>query len=319
MKIAVFVGSQLPFSFSTLINKFPNDEIYIIGSEKIRPFIPTKMQWVKAEKQFLSQKFTVQSSLSAIGIEKLVVFNTLFPKLQQSDSQIEKVAFIDEIGFINHPYLYSFFEKKKWKRIMLNQIQFADHVKVPTDFVKFILQNQFKIDDKIKVEWTNSDVIKNSNCNNSINLPERYIIHEGTLTKRDNIFNLIQSIETLEVTLVFIGKQNSYLKKVLRYAKKRKISQRIILLDSLNEEELIDVYQNCEFIVAPSLIDYSGYGLQKAFQFRKPIILSNNLGFHDISTEFPMFVDSSNVNDLTAKISFLWVNDSERNRRIEGI
>lgn len=319
MKVAIFVGSNIPYTFHSFLDKFLGDDVYIISTEKTKKSIPIQYHWIECKKQFFSKIYEVKSSLKEVGIEKLVVYNSFFPKLQSSDKLIERVAYIDEVGFLNQPKLYSFFEKRRLLKKIKNQITFSNQIIVPTQTVKDIILKHFKCNSDINIEFSYYGKNNSGALNQSIALPDRFILHESHLSKKDNIFNLIQAIENLDIVLVLLGPENSYLKKVLRYTKKKKFSDRIIHLKNVNTTDYSLIYQKCEWIVDPSFLNYSGYLLAKAFQYQKPIILSNNVGFHEVSIDFPVFIETGQKIDLCAKNSFLWNNESERNRRVDFI
>ena len=114
------------------------------------------------------------------------------------------------------------------------------------------------------------------------NLPSQYILMVGTIEKRKNQLGLVMAYHQakLKVPLIFVGKKTAYQKKIKNYIKKYQLKN-IVVLNTVEFQELPTFYKNAIFTVYPSIYEGFGIPVLESITCGTPVITSNRQCFKD--------------------------------------
>lgn len=246
--------------------------------------------------------------------------------LKWNEKPIKKVVTIHDLIFLRFPQYYSFFDRKihfwKFKKaaeqadliIAISEQTKRDIIqflKVPEEKIKVVYQGchqAFK--ENQTVDFLNS-------VKEKFNLPERFILNVGTIEERKNLLNIVKAINGSEIRLVVIGKKTNYFKKIQKFLKKNKLENQVQFLENVSMEELAAIYKLADLFVYPSFFEGFGIPVIEALFSKTAVITSNLSCLPEAGGKDSVYINPNNFEDLKAKITFLWENESERKRRAE--
>lgn len=239
---------------------------------------------------------------------------------------IKKIVTIHDLIFLRLPQYYTFFDRKihfwKFKKaaeqtdliIAISEQTKRDIIeflKVPEEKIRVVYQgchHAFK--ENQAEEFLN--LVKEKH-----NLPKRFILNVGTIEPRKNLLNIVKAIHGTEIPLVVVGKKTSYFNKVQKYLRKNKLENQVHFLENVSMEELAAIYKLADLFVYPTFFEGFGIPVIEALFSKTPVITSNLSSLPEAGGKHSVYIDPHNAEDLKAKISFLWQNESERKRRAE--
>lgn len=133
------------------------------------------------------------------------------------------------------------------------------------------------------------DRFKSNNKDKSIEIIEnkgtlQYLLYVGKVEERRNVLLLIDILKEIlvdneNVRLLIIGKgEKKYMDKCIMHAKNLGIDENIIYIESMNQEMLPQVYQNCDVFLLPTKYEIFGMVLLEAMYFGIPVVTTYNGG-----------------------------------------
>ncbi|WP_417429174.1 glycosyltransferase family 4 protein [Halpernia sp.] len=246
--------------------------------------------------------------------------------LKWNKKPIKKIVTIHDLIFLRFPQFYSFFDRKihfwKFKKACEQaDLVIAISEQTKRDIIQFFKIPESKIvvvyqgcHQTFKVKKTEKFL---EQTKLKFNLPERFILNVGTIEPRKNLLNIIKAISGTDINLIVIGKQTKYYIKVNKIILKNNIQNQVFFLENVSMDELSAIYQLAEIFVYPSLFEGFGIPVIEALFSETAVITSNTSSLPEAGGESSLYVNPENIEDLTAKISFLWNNESERKRIAE--
>lgn len=131
-------------------------------------------------------------------------------------------------------------------------------------------------------------------------LPQRYILYIGGISKRKNIDKLIEAYSKLpfnlreKVKLVIVGKDDS----LKRGASNFNAKSDVIFTDYIEESEKPVVYQMADMLVYPSL--YEGFGMPviEAMAAGIPVITSNVSSLPEVVGNAGLLINPLNIREM---------------------
>ncbi len=244
--------------------------------------------------------------------------------LKWTDQPIKKVVTIHDLIFLRFPQFYSLFDRKihLWK--FKNAIKQADIIIAISEQTKRDVIQFLKVPkEKIRVVYQGChQQLKEHQSDEYINLikekfqlPERFILNVGTIEERKNVLNIVKAINGTKIPLVVIGKKTNYFNKVKKYISKNKLENQVHFLENVSMEELAAIYKLADVFVYPSYFEGFGIPIIEALYSETPVITSNLSSLPEAGGDHSVYVYPNNVDDIKAKILFLWQNEAERKRR----
>ena len=312
-----------------LATYFPDNEYVLFNktqSEKGKEILElTDVSFQETSKGNFGRQFKMGKDAQNLNCD---IFHGLSGELplKWNDLPIKKIVTIHDLIFLRFPQYYSFFDRKihfwKFKKaaeqadliIAISEQTKQDimqFLKVPEEKVTVIYQgchNAFK--ENQSVEFLKS-------IKEKYKLPERFILNVGSIEERKNLLNIVKAINGTEIPLVVVGKKTKYFVKVQKYLKKNKIENQVQFLENVSMEELAAIYKLADIFVYPSFFEGFGIPVIEALFSKTPVITSNLSCLPEAGGTDSVYIDPDNLEDLKAKILFLWENESERKRRAE--
>lgn len=149
-------------------------------------------------------------------------------------------------------------------------------------------------------------------------LPSRYVLNVGTIEERKNVLQAVMALEKLptDVSLVVVGRSTNYAQRVLKYASRHGLSERVRMIHGLSDEELPCIYQMAEAFVYPSRYEGFGIPIIEAIQSGLPAAACTGSCLEEAGGPDCLYVDPDDANGLAAAIGQLLKGSAGREERI---
>lgn len=141
---------------------------------------------------------------------------------------------------------------------------------------------------------------------------DKIMLYVGRIHESKGLKYIIQAIKNLDIKFIIIGKDTGYKKELEKLIKKEQVGKKVKFLGRLNEKELKEMYNLCNFFILFS--SWEGFGLTviEAMSAGKPVIVSDKgalpLIVENGKTGF--IVKYPNIKELNTKIKFFIKNTS---------
>ncbi len=139
-------------------------------------------------------------------------------------------------------------------------------------------------------------------------LPLRFILYVGDVNWNKNLPNLLEASKLADVNLVMVGKaildENlEQTKSLISKMKSIGISEKVLRLGYIQEEDLISIYNLASATLVPSF--YEGFGLPvlESMTCGTPVICSKNSSLTEIAEEAAIYCDPNDSKDIALKIN----------------
>src|SRR5690606_1038313 len=150
---------------------------------------------------------------------------------------IKTVVTIHYLIFFSHPQYYSFFDRiiysKKFKHAAVNSdaiIAISEQTK--RDIIKYLKVGEKKItvvyqgcNEAFKQEYS---ALEKENVQKKYSLPEEFILNVGTLQERKNALSIVQAVHGTPYSLVLVGGEKEYAKKIHAYVEKHGMENQVL-------------------------------------------------------------------------------------------
>lgn len=238
---------------------------------------------------------------------------------------IKTVVTIHDLIFLRYPRLYSLIDRNIYLKKIKYSCNVADKIvciseQTKKDLISFLQVDPEKIiviyqncDQQFKEDVTSDKKLK---VQQTYNLPDRYILHVGTVEERKNALTLVKAYQTAKNTdfhLVIVGKHTSYAEKV-KAEINSKNKDRIHFLPNVQFEDLPAIYQQAELFIYPSFFEGFGIPIIEAQYSKVPVISSLGSCFSEAGGPHSTYIDPNSVQELTNTIEKLMENGETRRK-----
>lgn len=193
--------------------------------------------------------------------------------------------------------------KKRLKKLQNIVNKCSDFVFI-SEFSKSVAESNLDLKQKkLSVIYNGVSILNKEKPIN--NIDSRFFFSIGVFKKKKNFHTLIPVMKNFPGYKLIIAGDNtgSYAKELVNLTKHEGLTDRIIFLGSIREEEKTWLYRNCEAFLFPSL--YEGFGLPviEAMRNGVPVITSDKTSLPEIGGGFTFLFDDFNPESMTRTIN----------------
>ncbi len=148
-----------------------------------------------------------------------------------------------------------------------------------------------------------SDVVRLAEIRAKYHLPEKFILHVGTIEPRKNLARLLDAFKLLlsdvpDLRLVLIGKKGWLYAPFFKQLQNDGLTEQVIFPGFVDETDLPAIYQLATVFVYPSL--YEGFGLPplEAMACGTPVVSSNSSSLPEVVGDAGVLIDPTDTQAL---------------------
>jgi len=137
------------------------------------------------------------------------------------------------------------------------------------------------------------------------NIRKPYIIQVGSIQLRKNIQQVLMAMTVLKnnwFNYVIVGKPSRFQRSLLEYAKNFGLSDRVMFLNEVPDDELPALYQASAAVIYPSLMEGFGLPVAEGLASEVPVITTQGGCFEEAGGEAPVYTDTTSEHALAAAI-----------------
>jgi glycosyltransferase involved in cell wall biosynthesis len=225
------------------------------------------------------------------------------------------------------PHWYPVIDRRIYRKKTVYSCLQADRIVAISRQTKSDIIEFYRIDkDRINVVYQGCDpifshILKKKEIKmvlSKYNLPSQYMLYVGTIEERKNLLGLITAIEigSIDIPLVVVGRPTAYADKVKSYITRKSI-ENILFLDRVPSRDLPALYQKAMLFIYPSQFEGFGLPILEALTSGTPVITSKGSCFSEAGGKHTLYVDPSNIDELSDAIDRVLSDSSLRNKMIE--
>ena len=277
------------------------------------------LQYVWAGVNQVSNLFVLPRYLKKNKID-LIVYQ-MFPAITTSTPAI---AFIYDVLFRDFPEFFtwkerlyffpiSFLTRRVTRLIANSEFVAGDLVKYNyvsdrsmIDIVPLGVSRDFKPAEKHNAAFL--EAVKKR-----LQLPDRFLLFVGRLNVRKNLENLLKAIALMEdkqVPLVIVGEAEWKAPKLDNIMSDQSIRQRIIMIGSISDQDLLAVYALSTIFCFPSFAEGFGLPPLEAMASGVPIVVSNTTSLPEVCGNAGTYADPHQPSAIAEAIDSLLSNSS---------
>lgn len=291
-------------------------------------FLPQENEWWKY-KVIAPKKMWTQFALPLnlfVSKSRPDVFLTLTHYIPRF-SPIPTIVSVMDLSFLHFPQTFKkkdLYQLSRWTRYSVRKA--ARVITISQSSKNDIIKAYKVLPEKIKVVHLGLKDIDMDSSLKSIEkygVDGKYILFVGTIQPRKNISRLIEAYSLLskkikeEYKLVIVGKKGWLYEDILKAPEKYGVSEAILFLDYVSDQDLPQFYKNAKVFVLPSL--YEGFGLPvlEAMRYDCPVVISNISSLPEAGGEAALYFNPEDVNDIKDKIEMVLTDEKLREKMIE--
>jgi len=240
---------------------------------------------------------------------------------------VKSITTIHDLIFIRYPELYKPIDRYIYNQKAKHATLYSDKVIAISQQTKSDLIDTYNIsEDKVEVIYQTchaSFKTKKSEKEKELirakyNLPRNFILNVGTVEPRKNAFQIVKSIEKLDIALVIIGRKTNYAKEIMQFVEGNGMTKRVLFMEGLSMQELATIYTMADLLVYPSKFEGFGIPIIEALYSGLPVITSNSGVFPEAGGPSSCYVDPEDMNALQSAIESILSSDSTRSKMISN-
>lgn len=312
-----------------LAEYYPDNQFYLYNpkpktvkrlalSSSMKEVLPASNFWKKFSSIWRQKAISKQ-----IVNDSINVYHGLSGELPMGlPTTVKKVVTIHDLIFVRYPKLYSFFDRKIHFYKFKYACKVADKIvaiseQTKKDIVEFLGVDASKIEviyqgchtvfKEEQPEELKKQVLK------KFQLPKDFILNVGTIEERKNVLSAIKAITNVNTNLVIVGRKTDYYKQLESYINQHKIKHKVFFLEGLSLTELASLYQSAILTVYPSVFEGFGIPIIESLYSKTPVITTKGGVFPEAGGPNSIYVEPSNIEELSKAISELLSSEEKRN------
>jgi len=140
------------------------------------------------------------------------------------------------------------------------------------------------------------------------NLPEKFILHVGTLQPRKNLERLIEAFDPAQTSLVLAGRRGWLADSIYEKGK----AKGVLFLDYVADNDLAALYSMAAAYVAPSLHEGFGFTILEAMACGTPVICSDGGALPEVAGDAAIVIPARDTQALAEAIRRVLADESVR-------
>lgn len=240
---------------------------------------------------------------------------------------IISIVTIHDLIFLSHPQFYFPIDRWVYKRKFKHAAKNAERViaisqQTKRDIVKYLDIDSEKIsvvyqgcNEAYKKEY---DATQKSIVSEKYKLPEQFILNVGTLQERKNALTLVKAIKGTSYTLVLVGGEKKYARKVRSYIDLNNLNEQVIFLKNVPVTDLAIIYQLATVFCYPSICEGFGIPIIEALYSKTPVITSEGSCFPEAGGPTSIYIQPQDHETLREKINLLFEDEQLRDQMVDS-
>ncbi len=174
--------------------------------------------------------------------------------------------------------------------------------------------------DKVIVTYEGVDsTIRNSKFPTTLSLrgagkTQNYFLYVGNVYPHKNMERLLEAFNILisqypNISLVCVGKEDYFYKRLKRKVEEMKLSDKVFFLQNISDEELSGLYQNTLALVLPSLMEGFGLTALEAMANKCLVLAADIPALKEICGDAAIYFDTYSIGDMKKRMEEM-LNDS---------
>jgi len=276
------------------------------------------------------RSFSICNQLKKDDIELFHGLSHELP-LNISSSKIKSIVTCHDLISLKFPEWYPALDRMMYNFKFKRSCRNADTIIAISESTKNDIVKYYNIDPlKIQVVYPSFDNVFLQSNDSSYNeiilkqlaLPNDYLLYVGSVTERKNLLSVIKAIEMLssehQLPLVVVGNGRSYKNKVQEYISEKKLSQKIIWLENISDNSVLQIiYQHAQIFIYPSFYEGFGMPVMEAMLCKTPVITSNTASLPEAGGPDSYYIDPNNAEQIAEGIKKILSDEAMRNNMIE--
>ncbi|OIP58241.1 MAG: hypothetical protein COX79_03000 [Candidatus Levybacteria bacterium CG_4_10_14_0_2_um_filter_36_16] len=151
-------------------------------------------------------------------------------------------------------------------------------------------------------------------------LPKTFFLYVGNAYPHKNIKILIDAIQKIEdknTSIVMVGKEDFFYKRLKNEIMVRNLNNRIIFLDKVDDDVLVNLYTHARALVVPSLQEGFGLPAVEALQLECLVVASDIPVHHEVLQNGVLYFDPQDSSDLVSKMEQVLHLTKEKREELE--
>ncbi len=135
-----------------------------------------------------------------------------------------------------------------------------------------------------------------------------FIFYLGVIDPRKNLENLVRAfreISNREVRLVLAGQKGWFYEKIFNLVEELNLSNRVLFLGYVSDQEAVVLYQSCKLFACPSLYEGFGFPVLEAMALGAPVLTSNRTSLTEVVDDCAVLVNPESVTDIAQKLEMM--------------
>lgn len=222
----------------------------------------------------------------------------IWHSLQQFPSHFpnKKSKFILTVHDLNFLVEKTGTKKLRYLKKLQKNIDRADYITTISNSTKKIIEDHINLRGKSIITIYNGIEINSQGAGYKPTYMDdkKFFFTIGIFNKKKNFHVLLSLMNYFkDYQLIIAGnKDTSYGKQIQQQINDRNLADRVILPGTINENEKLWLYSNCDAFLFPSLAEGFGMPVIEAMKFGKPVFLSKFTSLPEIGGDFAFYFDN---------------------------
>lgn len=294
------------------------------GLDKLLSLHPKLVYLMRAAQWVTYEKYASY----AAGRHEIDVFHESFYTPAKIGRVAGQVFTLHDLSLLLFPETHSLDRRMFFDRFFQNRLGQADHIIVPSAFVKgqlleyggFPAERVSVVHEGVDEQFYPRDPDVISEALDSHGLPKEYVLFVGTLEPRKNLSTLLLALSRCksDVPLVIVGWSGWGDPCFEAELERLNLRHRVFFPGYVSDEALCAIYSGASAFLYPSI--YEGFGLPvlEAMACGCPVLCSNAASIPEVAGESALYANPSEPEEWSGAIDSV-VSDSELQKRLRSM